>query len=563
MRLFAERSIVLTLLAVAISQPGCLTHHLHSRSAASTGPRLLSYSPQAAAKEELARASALEKAGDDACVDAYFQVCSLLWQPTDATDDYTNALSRLLSASQHFGRLNPSQGLMLSDGRIVPIVLHGFPWSAQDFQRLHCVPTKREPLLNRRYACHGIGLPLVVERCRNNGDPIEARFFPEKSFFAATAVLRFSESSEPLPTIPGSASTAVLDFYNPLHIRGISSEGDAPLSIDTSAPLALTLEAAPRTYLAGFIEPGTATTTARLNVLEPYQPSKVPVVLVHGLFSDPLSWADMINDLRAVPDFTERYQLWVFRYPTGQGFLQSAAALRRELTAAVAAFDPSQADAALQNIVLVGHSMGGLISKLQVTYSDELIWSRVANRPLDEIATTEPTRALLTEACYFDPTPHITRVIFIATPHQGSLEASGLIGHTASLLVEPSAEQAAMQQQLIRDNPDTFNSAIERRFPTSIDMLTPRSPLLAVMRQMRLNPCVKLHNVIGVSHPLSFDGSPSDGIVSVNSATHPGCLSVLAVNSKHAVVHRTLKTSYEVLRILNQHHCSRVAATGE
>jgi pimeloyl-ACP methyl ester carboxylesterase len=272
-------------------------------------------------------------------------------------------------------------------------------------------------------------------------------------------------------------------------------------------------------------------------------------VLIHGLFSDPQSWADLVNDLRAAPGFAARFQLWVFRYPTGQGFLQSAAVLRNELRTAVEELDPDVNDPALQQIVLVGHSMGGLVAKLQVTHSEELIWSRLANRPLEEIVTTEATRALLAETCYFDPAPHVARVIFVASPHQGSLCSSALIGRGAALLVEPSPNQTAMHEQLVRDNPHVFNPEFEQRFPTSIDMLVPQSPLLEAMQHMRMRNGVKLHNIIGVSHPVSLDG-PSDGVVSVRSASHPGCESVLAVGAPHARVHRTLKTSAEILRIL-------------
>jgi hypothetical protein len=193
-----------------------------------------------------------------------------------------------------------------------------------------------------------------------------------------------------------------------------------------------------------------------------------------------------------------------------------------------------------------------LIAKLQVTYSDELIWSRLANRPLEEIETTESTRAFLAETCYFDPSPDVTRVIFIATPHGGSLRSSGLVGRGAALLVEPSPAQASMHEELMRDNPDTFNPLIERRMPTSIDMLTRHSPLLEAMRQMRLKPNLAIHNILGVSHPVSLDG-PSDGIVSIHSASHPGCQSVLAVGAPHGKVHRAWETSGEILRILDGH----------
>jgi pimeloyl-ACP methyl ester carboxylesterase len=313
--------------------------------------------------------------------------------------------------------------------------------------------------------------------------------------------------------------------------------------------LAVTLDQAPRSYFAGFIEPGRANTTARLHFLEPYQAGKAPVVLVHGLYSDPLSWADLINDLRAVPGFAERYQIWVFRYPTGQGFLQSAATLREELRAAVETLDPAASDAALRQMTLIGHSMGGLIAKLQVAFSEELVWSQLANRPLEEIVTTPSTRAFLAETCYFDPSPHVARVVFIASPHCGSLCSSALIGQGAALLVEPSPEQTALHEQLIRDNPDTFNPIVEQRFPTSVDMLSPSSPLLDAMRQMRLSHTVSLHTIVGVSHPFSLDG-PSDGVVSVRSAEHPGCQSVLAIGAPHAKVHRTLQASQEIVRIL-------------
>ncbi|WP_202921734.1 esterase/lipase family protein [Anatilimnocola aggregata] len=392
-------------------------------------------------------------------------------------------------------------------------------------------------------------MPLVVERARRNCDALEARFYPERSFFSATVVLKFDSLPVDSSTL-NAASCAQLTFYDPLQTARVSTPAsERPLANDLTAPLAQMLDSVPRTYFAGFIEPSGAITRARLDFVEPYQPGKIPVVLIHGLYSDPQSWADMINDLRAAPGFLEHYQLWAYRYPTGQGFLQSAKVLRNELRAAVAALDPHQRDPALRRMVLVGHSMGGLIAKLQITHSEDLIWNNLANRPLETIETTEQTRGFLAETCYFDPSPNIERVIFIAAPHSGALTSSEMIGRGAALLVEPSPLQVEMHDQLIRDNPQTFNPLIERRMPTSIDMLSSRSPLLEVMRRMRLKEGVKLHNIIGCSHPLSLDG-PSDGVVSVRSATHPCCQSVLAVNAQHAHVHRSQKASYEVLRIL-------------
>lgn len=557
MQLWIERSISLALAALLCSVLGCSGQRMGLRAGGWLGSEPAALSPAAAAQAELARGDALESAGDEACVDAYFRACRHAWEsqcaqscPTepDVCESYNKALTCLLLAAQRFHRFDPVRGLALNESGgqiVVPIAHFGFAWSACDFQRLHPPPVGREALLSRRYCFPGIGAPLAVDRCRDDANPIEARFLPPKSSFAATALLRFD------------AEAPLLEFHNPvasLNDRGATHS--PPLAADLSAPLAQMLEEAPRTYFAGFIEPGGTATAMRLNMLEPYQPGKTPVVLIHGLFSDPLSWADMVNDLRATPGFAERYQIWFFRYPTGQGFLQSAAALRRELAAVSLALDPECRDPALRRMILIGHSMGGLIAKLQVTHSDELVWSRLANRPLDEIVTTEEARTLLAENCYFDPSPQVARVIFIATPHGGSLRSSGLVGRGAALLVEPSPEQAAVHDQLVRDNPGAFNPEFEDRLPTSVDMLAPRSPLLAAMHDMRFGPGVRLHNIVGVSHPVSLDG-PSDGIVSARSAWHPCCQSVLAVGAPHAKVHRARATSEEIWRILEP------AAAGE
>jgi pimeloyl-ACP methyl ester carboxylesterase len=567
MRRLVKPTVAFCLLALVFGLPACVNSSRLRWPVCSPTSTRLNLSRNLA-DAEFARAGELEDADDESCVDAYFTACSLAWQtPTYGPHGasfppdwqlYNTSLCGLLRSAQRFGRLD-AYGLQIRTtdaGITVPVVHHEFPWGATDFQQLHPPPTGREPLLSRRYVCPGIGVPLVIERCRDDRNSIETRFFPEKSHFAATALLRFCNTTD-----SAEGQSAVLEFHNPQHTRRLSLEGvELPLAMDLSAPLAKTLEEAPRSYLAGFIAPGGGTTTARLSFLEPYQSGKVPVLLIHGLYADPQSWADLVNDLRATPGFHQRHQLWVFRYPTGQGFLQSAARLRSELAAALCNLDPSRADPALRKVTLIGHSMGGLIAKLQVTYSEELVWSRLANRPLEEIATTESTRAFLAEACYFDPSPDVATVIFIASPHCGSLASSALAGQGASWLVKPSPQQAAMHEQLMRDNPSTFNPLVERRLPTSIDMLMAESPLLQAMRQMRWREGVTLHNIIGSSHPISLDG-PSDGVVSVASAWHPECDSELILHAGHTRIHRHEKTSAEVLRILNDpsRGCRRLA----
>lgn len=557
-------TILTILLFTLISQPGCRS--LSNRSNPSPLPISLQQS-DSSGNAEWRRARQLDRQGNPASVDHYYTATRQFWQEANELSpgnnrfansfgQYNACLAELLNAARRYKRLDPSRGLIIHQAGItqtIPVLHHGFSWEAEDFQTLAPVPQWGHSLIQRYYFCGGVGVPLVVERKRQHALPLEARFFPKTSSFATTAVLRFeNKSTGPLSSTIEEESP-VLEFYNPLAQRCIHSWGTSlPLAVDLTAPLTHALRDTPRTYMAGFVTPGQPETIAHLQFYEPYQPGKIPLVIIHGLFSDPQSWADMVNDLRASPGFANRYQIWVYRYPTGQGFLQSAATLRQELIAARQYLCPDGTDPAMDQMILVGHSMGGLISKLQVTYSDEHIWKRVANRPLEEILTTEVIRTRLAETCYFDPLPFVKRVVFIATPHCGSLRSSQLFGRGASQLVRPSQEQASMHEQLIQDNPDAFSPLIQRRFPTSIDLLSSRSPLLNAMRKMKVSDDVKLHSIIGIFTPVSLDG-PSDGIVSVESATHPGCVSNLTVGAAHGQVHRNLKTSVEVLRILETH----------
>jgi pimeloyl-ACP methyl ester carboxylesterase len=583
MWLSAERSLTRALLVLSTGLAGLSTLPLSmsplcAQTILSPATHCNSYSAEVLAHNELSRAAALEAVGDEECVDASFLACFHAWQgltkesnacqSTGCWQCYNDAVENLIRTALRFERLDPARGLMIDDGSqfvTVPVTHAGFPWCPADFQILHPTPSRHHSKLQRHYRRAGIGLPLVVERCRNTCSELEARFFPERSFFAATVLLRFPVGNSDSADSTSPATSAVLEFHNPLLCGDGSklpaSELPMPLAANFSAPLDVQLPNTPSTYFTGFVDPADPATSPRLDFREPYQPQRIPLVLVHGLYSDPSTWGNLINDLQATPGFSERYQIWTFRYPTGQGFLLSAAELRKQTRAALAALDPHRCDPALRQMVLVGHSMGGLISKLQVSYSREEVWSRLANRPLDEIVTTPSTHALLASTCYFEPTPDVRRVIFIATPNCGALPAVAVAGSGASKLVEEPQEMAVRHRQLIRDNPCVFSREIERRFPTSVDLLGAKSPLLTAMRLMEIAPCVKLHNIIGVSHPISCVG-PSDGVVPVESAEHPWCESVLPVRAAHAKVHTTRQASVEIVRILECHWAEYLGAAG-
>jgi pimeloyl-ACP methyl ester carboxylesterase len=317
-----------------------------------------------------------------------------------------------------------------------------------------------------------------------------------------------------------------------------------------------------RPSLGDLFLPGSSTNRPELVFFEPYRTGKIPVVFIHGLLSEPATWVDVANDLRASPQVTDRYQIWVFSYPTVDPFLEPAAALREQLQQAVSAIDPSGADPALRNIILVGHSMGGLIAKLQITHSGTTLWNAFANRPPEMIVADDAVKARLYRHFFFVPSPNVRRVVFVGSPHAGSSLASQSLGRLASSCVEMSPESKQAHQQLIQYNPSTFSPAITYGFPNSIDLLQPSSPLLAAMRQLPVNPAARMHTVIGHGYPMLSAGD-SDGVVPVSSARHPGVQTETMVRAWHTEVHAHPDTLRALLFIFELHYAEYLASIGQ
>ena len=162
-------------------------------------------------------------------------------------------------------------------------------------------------------------------------------------------------------------------------------------------------------------------------MLHPYRRGRVPVVLVHGTASSPARWADMVNELQNDPVLRGRIQFWLFTYNTSQPILLSASELRESLRTTIAELDPDGQDPALRHLVLIGHSQGGLLTRLMVTDSGTRFWD-ASRRCLWRKWRSRPPRARCSRRrMFFAPLPYVKRVVFIATPHRGSFRVSTLV----------------------------------------------------------------------------------------------------------------------------------------
>ena len=276
------------------------------------------------------------------------------------------------------------------------------------------------------------------------------------------------------------------------------------------------------------------------------------MVFVHGLWSNPWSWSPMIISLEADPALRDRYQFWTFGYSTGDPVPYSASLMRSNFEQVRRKFDPEGTDRAFDQMVVVGHSLGGLLTKMMVQETGDRLWHVVSDRPAVELVGDVDDLKLIRSALFFKPRPEVRRVIFIATPHRGSQVDRGPIGHIGSRLIRlPDPLRATHNRLVARNKPDFFTELFRRGLPTSVDELEWQSPILMRLDQLGLAPATKAHSIIAVQHdPPTASGG--DGMVPYESAHVDGVASELLVSSAHLCQDKPAVIR-EVRRILLEH----------
>ena len=436
------------------------------------------------------------------------------------------------------------------------IVLRGNGWRAEDFEGFRFVSDYDIRGLQNQYHNYGLGVPLIAIRKHHDKPSAEEKFYPPGLSFPVTAFLRV------LPN-QGTTSQHVvhIELHDPLNTSDVAVDGRrVPLESDLTTPLAFALNQKQLRDLdsstAGLLNPDKTEKLRGLYMLEPYQPGKIPVLMVHGVWSSPITWMEMFNDLRGAPEIRDRYQFWFYLYPSGQPFWYSAAQLRDDLAEARQIIDPRGQQKALDQMVLVGHSMGGLVSELQTLDSRGDFWNIVSERPFPEVKASNEARHDLQETFFFRPNPSVRRVITIATPFRGSPVANSTIRWLGSKLIKLPQMVVNDRQQLRQDNPDIFRKPSILDVETSIDSLASDSPILPVMLEARRGPWVKYHNIVGRIPDKGLIGKVvggSDGAVSFDSAHLEHVDSEIVVNADHLAINRHPLTVLEVHRILLEH----------
>jgi pimeloyl-ACP methyl ester carboxylesterase len=378
----------------------------------------------------------------------------------------------------------------------------------------------------------GLGAPIAVVG-RTESPHFRQQYKLHRIYAPVTAIVRFSRRK------------ARLEFVDPLNAERITLNKQVfPLAADFDAPTALLVarERPERLGLPRVMNPEAYADTAMLTRLQQFDPARTPVIFVHGFQETGVSWAPMIDSLRHDPTIREHYQFWYFSYPSGYPYPYAAALFRRDLDGIERAF-PNH-----KRIVLIGHSMGGMICRLMITDAGDKIWREFFATPPARTPLTSGTRKLLEEALVFNHRPDVQRVIFISTPHRGSDLASNWIGRIGASLVRTprlfTSIYASTKPLLIAD------PAVRplNRMPNSVDTLEPNDRFVEAVNKLPIARGIPYHSIMG-DRGRGDTPNSSDGVVPYWSSHLPGAQSELIVNSDHGAQYNP-QAIREVERIL-------------
>jgi hypothetical protein len=356
--------------------------------------------------------------------------------------------------------------------------------------------------------------------------------------------------------VQGEPLTGTLELHLAWDKESVAIAGEqVPLENEPTAALALSVTGVPVFEIEtfGFLGrlSGLLAERPPLVSTTPYKPGLIPVVFVHGTASSIVRWMDMYNRLLADPELRSRYQVWFFQYDSGNPIPLSALRLREALTAAVARLDPEGKDPALRRMILIGHSQGGLLVKMQVVSTGDRIWSSGSRKPLDELTLSDQTRDLLRRAMFVEPLPTVSRVVFICTPHRGSFVAGRnvIANLTRRLLTLPLALTGVAAD--IAQNPDAFASGVSPVMPSAVDNMSPRHHFVQALAEIPVAPAITVNSIIAVEGDGPVEEG-DDGVVKYTSAHIEPVESELVVRSGHSVQGNPHAIE-EVRRILRLH----------
>ena len=470
----------------------------------------------------------------------------------DTAKVYNTSLENLLRLAKTHGRYRLGQSLKM------PLTHRGVHFEIPFPSRLMCleqfgdfdfVSDYQLRNLRSRHTTPGLGVPIIVSPPNSGVSDPMARYYTKSMNYAATVVVHFDESSH-----QSEPPVIRLQVYDPRESEGLVVANTLlPLETDITTPLARQLSNPDLSLLDtwGLIRPDLAEKVEGLYMVQPYDPDRIPVLMVHGFWSSPLTWMEVFNDLQADPEIRRKYQFWFYMYPTGEPIAFSAARLRDTLGRLRLDCDPEHKNPRLDQMVVVGHSMGGILAHMLTIDSGDRLWKSVSKRPVDALKASGSVKSEIRRVFFFRQNSAVNRIVTIASPYGGSSLSNRFTRWALGSVVWLPSRTLELSRLVFEQNGrDVADKLFTQQ--TSMDSLTRKSAVLTLVRNTDVPEAIPHHNIVAVrkgSKPEDW----TDGVVSWKSAHRPDVTSEKVIRAGHSEVVRHPETASEIRRILLEH----------
>ena len=475
-----------------------------------------------------------------------------------ATDIYNRGLTVGLDTKKKDVGYRGQREFSLPFGKLeIDFDVKSLVWNGRQLRDFVPVAEYQVEGLDNRFRTPGLGAPLAANAV--SADPNANDFLAPRLKVPVTALLRIENVRA---QIASGTVHATMEAHTDPNETSVTIDGQTvKLEKEPTAALAAMLAEAPvikQEFMRFLGEVAGKVPSLGLVALRPHVRGRIPVVYVHGTASSPARWAEMVNVLDNDPRLNTRFEPWFFSYDSSSPIMYSSYLFRTALKDAVARFDPTGTDPGMQNMVVIGHSQGGLLTKMTVVSTGSRFWDDFSKKPFEEVKMKDETRTMLREVAFVEPLPFVHRVVFICTPHRGSyLAASDWVRSIITRIVSLPLTVTRFTAEMAMLSPE---AAMLRRV-NAVDNMTPGNRFVRVLSKIPVTPEVTAHSIIAVQGDGPLE-TLNDGVVRYDSAHIDGVESEKIIHSSHST-QAVPQTIEEVRRILLEHAAAAPAPTAD
>jgi triacylglycerol esterase/lipase EstA (alpha/beta hydrolase family) len=423
------------------------------------------------------------------------------------------------------------------------------PWEIKTFKQFLICYNYKAKKFNETIFQLGSGLPLCgIPADTDRFHKVAKNIKVIKYLYPCNFILQFhnlkSENNQ------FNVTPVYLDFYKSIHTE--INHNKILLSNNYTAAIGNFLKTYPEiTEVTYFFNPGKMISSKKsgLYMLTPFDKNKIPVLLIHGLISDPQSMAQILNTLMQRNAIRENYQFWFYFYPTGQPVLFDSFILRNILNALYKKHNV-QDSGKFNDMVVIGYSLGGLVAQLLIQDSNENnLKKSVFPLEYKDMNITQKRKKQLDKILNFKPLPYIKQVIFISTPHRGAKMASWVSSQlVGKLITSPEEYYTEYKNTLMFLSKYTRNYNDHIISGNALDNLSPKSQFIKNTQDLPYGKNVEIYSIIGDRNKAGKLGG-SDGVVPYKSSHLNNAISETVIKSNHHSIYRPA-CAKEIFKIL-------------